>query len=111
MTATLVDHGVGVARPGARVSSRFLCRVAAVPTDVVDQLAGSRCAEILERIAEIERRLDAEREAVSQALFEAVGAASERQLRQSLIKMRRDLYNGRRIAEGQLAVLAPILKK
>ena len=80
--------------PGAgQAGARFVCRVSGAPADPVDELRAARTLELLARLAEVEDRLHERRETVSQLLFEAIGAATEKPLRNRLITLKRELYN------------------
>lgn len=73
--------------------TRFVCRVSGAPADTVDGMRAGRALELLARLAEVDARLNAAREDVSQRLFAAIGAAQEKPLRNKLITLKRELYN------------------
>lgn len=73
--------------------TRFVCRVSGAPADTVDGMRAERALELLRQLAEVEARLNAAREDVSQRLFTAIGAAQEKPARNKLITLKRELYN------------------
>ncbi|WP_329684650.1 lantibiotic dehydratase [Longimicrobium sp.] len=73
--------------------TRFVCRVSGAPADTVDGMRADRALELLRQLAEVEARLSATREDVSQRLFTAIGAAQEKPARNKLITLKRELYN------------------
>jgi hypothetical protein len=82
------------AGPGAdALFSRFVCRVSGAPADTVDDLRATRALAVLQQLQEVDQRVHATREDVSQRLFAAIGAAQEKPARNKLIALKRDLYN------------------
>lgn len=73
--------------------TRFVCRVSGAPADTVDGMRAEGALEILGQLAQVEARLNAAREDVSQRLFAAIGAAQEKPARNKLITLKRELYN------------------
>jgi hypothetical protein len=73
--------------------SRFVCRVSGAPANTVDDLRATRALDVLRQLHEVEQRVHAAREDVSQQLFAAIGAAQEKPARNKLIALKRDLYN------------------
>jgi hypothetical protein len=74
---------------------RFVCRVSGAPVDTVDTLRAERTLALLDELAEVEARISDRREEVSQMLFEAIGATTEKPVRNRLVSLKRELYNGR----------------
>lgn len=86
-----MDEAAG---PGAdALFNRFVCRVSGAPADTVDDMRAEEAVALLGRLAEVEARLHAAREDVSQRLFAAIGAAQEKPARNKLIALKRELYN------------------
>lgn len=77
------------------LSPRFVCRISGAPADTVDDLRAEESLRLFGQLAEVDARVAAERERVSQLLFEAIGAAAEKPARNRLITLKRDLYNGK----------------
>jgi hypothetical protein len=74
---------------------RFVCRVSGAPVDTVDTLRAERTLSLLDELAEVEARISERREEVSRMLFEAIGATTEKPVRNRLVALKRELYNGR----------------
>lgn len=74
---------------------RFVCRVSGAPVDTVDTLRAERTLSLLDELAQVEARIGERREEVSQMLFEAIGATTEKPVRNRLVGLKRELYNGR----------------
>lgn len=74
---------------------RFVCRVSGAPVDTVDTLRAERTLSLLDELAEVDARISERREEVSQMLFEAIGATTEKPVRNRLVALKRELYNGR----------------
>jgi hypothetical protein len=74
---------------------RFVCRVSGAPVDTVDTLRAERTLALLDELAEVEARIGERREEVSRMLFEAIGATTEKPVRNRLVALKRELYNGR----------------
>jgi hypothetical protein len=93
----------GSPEPGEWLGTRFVCRVSGAPADGVDGLRATRTLEQLDRLLETERALHDRREALSAALFAAIGAAGDdRPLRNRLITLKRELYNLRPAAAAKV---------
>ena len=89
--------------PGEWLGTRFVCRVSGAPADGVDALRATRTLEQLGRLLDAERALHDRREALSAALFAAIGAAGDdRPLRNKLITLKRELYNLRPAAAAKV---------
>ena len=87
--------------PG-RLGTRFVCRVSGAPADTVDDLRAPRTLELLRRLGELEGGLRERREDLSAALFQAIGAATEKPARNRLIALKRELYNLRPMAQAKM---------
>jgi len=81
---------------------RFVCRVSGAPVDTVDTLRAERTLSLLDELAEVEGRISERREEVSQMLFEAIGATTEKPVRNRLVALKRELYNGRAPAAAKV---------
>ncbi|MBV9772754.1 MAG: lantibiotic dehydratase [Gemmatimonadetes bacterium] len=89
----------------------FVCRLSGLPTRYVESLRAHGCARLLERLHEVDERLEEEREPVSGVLHRAVGATGDAALRRRLLQLRRNLFRldpGREAdMQAARAVLAP----
>ena len=74
---------------------RFVCRVSGAPVDTVDTLRAERTLALVDELAEVEARIGERREEVSRMLFEAIGGTTEKPVRNRLVALKRELYNGR----------------
>ncbi len=87
----------------------FVTRVSGLPTGYVEALRATASDELVDRLHEVEATLHQNRDALSEALHEAVAAANEKKQRTRLIKLRRDCYNLRPIDVAELNDLLPRL--
>ncbi|HEV2736453.1 MAG TPA: lantibiotic dehydratase [Longimicrobiaceae bacterium] len=101
--AVLIESWSEVApsRGGERLCSRFVCRVSGVATDRFQGLRATCTMRRLEEARAAEELLEARRQRVSDLLFAAIGAASERD-RKLLLGARRDLFNRRPLSSSRL---------
>lgn len=93
----------------SQLAARFVCRVSGAPSSTVDALRAERSLELLGRLHDLERRLKADREPLSQALFEAIGAAQEKPARNRLISIKRELFNLRPVPPQRVADAAALV--
>jgi hypothetical protein len=87
------------ARP--QPTQRFITRLSGLPVSAVEQLASPSLAECIERLTAVDAALTGSREEMSTALHRVIGAANVKAERNCLIALRRDLYNGRRLASAR----------
>ncbi|HEX6748921.1 MAG TPA: lantibiotic dehydratase [Longimicrobium sp.] len=92
----------GRSEPGEWLGTRFVCRVSGAPADYVDDLRAARTLDLLGRLHEVDARLHDERESLSALLFRAIGAATEKPVRNRLITLKRELYNLRPLAAAKI---------
>lgn len=95
---------------------RFVCRVGGAPVDTVDELRAAETLRLTAELAQVEARIAAGREAVSDRLFAAIGTAPDKPARNRLIALKRDLYNGKaptpaRLAEAEAALDADTVQQ
>lgn len=87
----------------------MMCRVSALPTTVVDTLRSAECIDLLARLAALHAAAAQRRDRASDLLFAAVGGMDDRQARQRLIRLRRDLFNSRAVDRAALTQAATSL--
>ncbi|HEX8391776.1 MAG TPA: lantibiotic dehydratase [Longimicrobium sp.] len=103
------------AQPGAdSLFPRFVCRVGGAPVDTVDELRAGETLRLTGELARVDARIASVREAVSERLFEAIGAAPDKPARNKLIALKRELYNGKvpsaaRMADAEALLDAVVL--
>lgn len=73
----------------------FMLRTAALPIEVADELACDDTAAWAVRVLDLEDQLRRSGEQLSDGLAEVIGTVTDDQLRQRLIRLRRDVYNVR----------------
>ncbi len=112
--AVMIEPRAGTAadRGGERLCTRFVCRVSGVASDGMEGLRATCTMRRLEEVRAAEAVLESRRRQVSDLLFAAVGAESDRDCRKLLLGARRDLFNGRplplpRLEAVRLALPAP----
>lgn len=103
MSASVIDRVAALPRATPVVLSRFVCRVSGMPATAALGLAGDEFERFTAELWALEERLDAGREALSAALFAAVGGVGDKKTRNQLVELRRSLFNNRRPTDSQLA--------
>jgi len=81
----------------------FIARLSGLPANLADDLGSSELALVIDELIEQRSRVQRQREAMSVVLHEAIGAAATKAIRNALLSVRRDLYNGRLPAGDRIA--------
>ena len=84
-----------MSKPVPRVLSRFVARLGALPSDVVELLTAPQTIRQLNLLDNHNRSLDTEGARLSQALYEWIGTLTDSGMRNSFLRLRRDIFNGR----------------
>ena len=87
----------------------FVARVAGLPTRVVNALRASRTMSLIAAIDDIDARLREQRGAVAELLFNAIGSVADKRLRNRLVQLRRDIFNGRAPRANDVASATDVL--
>ncbi|MGH7456414.1 MAG: lantibiotic dehydratase, partial [bacterium] len=83
----------------------FVCRVAGISAQHMEQLRASESAQLFEALNELEKELHLYKEKISGLIYHAVGATKDNEQRNALLKFKRDIYNLRPFPQQQLAKL------
>jgi hypothetical protein len=94
-----------------RLLHRFICRFGGLPARSAEALRAERCAALLAEVFRLEKRLREDREPVSQRLHERIGSEPDRESRNRLLALRRDLFNLRPISPERLEDLPLDLRR
>jgi len=105
MTTVLEPQQTSSHAVAAKYLSPFICRVSGRHINDVLQLADARLGEHAAEICRLDRQIALQRERLSAALFTVIGGVTDKRLRNTLLGARRKLFNGRRPAEADLAVI------
>lgn len=104
-----IDPALLLLADGGRVSAHVICRLSGIPTNAVEALGSGRLSRALGELAALEGALRRSRDPLSYALHRAIGTLTERSARSRLLKLRRDLFNGRDASPGDLALAFGLL--
>lgn len=94
-----------VQRPRERLLSDFVCRVAGLPTGLLQELRAEESLAALTAGEQATLALAKRKDALADALFAAVGGQEDQDLRRALLNTRRDVHNLRPPKERQVRVL------
>ena len=82
----------------------FVARIAGLPTRVVDHLRAPRAMRLIALFADVDGAVAAQRNDVTQLLFKSIGLVTDKRSRNRLLQLRRDLFNGRRLRDADVAL-------
>src|SRR5437660_5834151 len=83
--------------------STLIVRVAGLPMEILRSLRFTRTMGLIEELFEIENQLAAEANALSDALYPVIGDVQEKQVRQSLVALRRSIFQSQLPKKRELA--------
>jgi hypothetical protein len=82
---------------GGRLLPDAVVRVGGLPADELEDLRAVRTLEAWQRLRLLEGRQETARESATEALFEAVGGCQDPERRRLLLRLKRDIHNGRSV--------------
>lgn len=85
------------------VTEKIVARLSGLPAQSVEALSSAALNALTHGILALEARIAVDRESVSTTLHDEIGRVEDKSARNSLIKLRRDLYCGRHPTPRQLA--------
>lgn len=78
---------------GCQFFPHFVCRVAGIPTDSLEDLVAAESVTFYSALRELEAELGQLRGPLNEALFEAVRGLEDQGLRRDLLRLKRDVHN------------------
>ncbi|MEM9553308.1 MAG: lantibiotic dehydratase [Acidobacteriota bacterium] len=91
------------------VNSRFVCRTAGLPVSVLEGLRAPETLELHQQLEALDGELAAAAEPLVEALYRAVDGEDDRARRRALLRLKRDVHNGRRLRTRDLETATPAL--
>lgn len=91
--------------PQGRVLPHLVVRVGGLPVRLLEELRAVRSQELAAGLAEVEKQLEARRHDLTESLFVAVGGLEDEDARRALLRLKRDVHNGRKLKAGPLAAV------
>lgn len=95
-------------RPGV-VHSDFVCRLGGLPVAALQRILTAEGYATAQCLLDLEESIAQVRGTLSEALYEAIGAASDPVVRGALIRMRRDVFNDRTLLASRVADVSDAL--
>lgn len=96
-------HRKGTYETGGDVFGHVVCRVGGLPTDVFEEMRGKELIETFDHLEEVRGGLEEHQSEAHDLLYDAVGNADDEH-RGAYLGIKRDVYNGRELDEGDLSV-------